>query len=221
MKVATFGCSWTHGQPQIDNHYNWPLALKNLHPDWTIHNYAVAGSSLAFQVQLMDKVCSTEKYDLKIFQFTTVGRLTFFDDDIDYMIHFKESQPGFKMFDIDDGFYRKLTVVTPGHTALNETDSFWDFPKDKRSLVMLYYKHLNRSILRIEHRALIEYAKSRVDFCFFHNEDTIKFGGIPVILDIAKAEKIENIIADKGEHLNKLGIDWQTNWIDLQLRNII
>ena len=54
MKIAVFGCSWSHGVKEIDNFYSWPYALHKLNPDWKIDNYAIGGSNLQFQTFLLN-----------------------------------------------------------------------------------------------------------------------------------------------------------------------
>lgn len=221
MKVATFGCSWTHGIGYIDSYYNWPTGLQEIHPDWEIHNYALAGSSLSFQVQLMDTVLKHEKYDIIIFQFTSPGRLTYFEEDYDYLKHFIRFKPKYKMFDTDGDLYRKVFTITPGHMGLSKTDSFWTTP-EKYKLARLYYTYVNKSIYRVEYKALTEYVKKKTNLCFFHNEDILKLNIYPIINEEVKKsggdQLLKTFIADSGEHYNKAGAQWQANWVNDKLK---
>ena len=221
MKVATFGCSWTHGLDEVDKHYNWPMALQEIHTDWEIHNYALAGSSISFQVQLMEKVLRHETYDIKIFQFTSPGRLTYFDEDCDYLKYFINHKTNYNMFKAGTGLYRDIFAITPGHSRLSKTDSFWT-TSEKYKLAKLYFKFINKSIHGIEFKALAEYVSSRVDLCFIHNEDSLNIQKYPVIIEEVKkiggSDLLKNFIADRGEHFNKAGCQWQANWINDNLK---
>ena len=221
MKVATFGCSWTHGHVTVDNHYNWPNGLQEIHPEWEIYNYALAGSSLSFQVQLMDRVLKHEKYDIIIFQFTSPGRLTYFEEDYDYLKYFTRYTSTYQMFDTSSDIYRKIFAICPGHMSLSKSDSFWTTP-EKYQLAKLYYTHINKSIHKIEYKALTEYVKRKTDLCFFHNEDVLKLNIHPVINEEVKKsggnELLKTFIADKGEHYNKVGAQWQANWVNNKLK---
>ena len=53
MKVATFGCSWTHGVGSVDDHYSWSQSISK---HYETDNYAVGGSSLSFQVYCFNEV---------------------------------------------------------------------------------------------------------------------------------------------------------------------
>lgn len=213
MKIATFGCSWTHGLNSIDNFYSWPYALHLQNPDWIIHNYAIGGSNLTFQTFLMEDVLRNESYDKIIFQITSPGRLTYFEEDYDFVRHNKEIEQNFKRFDIEEGFYRKIVTITPGHMKLSRKDSFWNL-KEKYNFAKNYYSLVNKSIFRTEYKALVYYIKEKADLFFMHNEDVLGLQICPVIKEEAKKEnKLDQFVADNGDHFNKHGCIWQANWV--------
>jgi hypothetical protein len=213
MKIATFGCSWTHGINAVDNFYSWPHALHKLNPDWKIDNYAIGGSNLQFQTFLLDDVLRHNTYDKIIFQITSPGRLTYFEEDYDFTKHLTEFEPNYKRFDIEDGFFRKVVTITPGHMKLPKTDIFWNL-LGKYDFAKSYYTAVNKSIFRTEYKALVYYLKDKVDLMFMHNEDVLKLDICPVVVEEAKKENvIDSFIADNGEHFNIEGCDWQAKWL--------
>ena len=219
MHIATFGCSWTHGVPGIDDHYSWSQSISKHHQ---IDNYAIGGSSLSFQVYCFNKVLKYENYDKVIFQFTTPGRLTYFPNDYDVFIHHKRYTKNYSMFSMEDGSYRTLNCITKGHSALPKHHDFWT-SKEKYDLMKAYYSTVPYEIYGTEYRALVEYIAPRVDLCFFHNEDPFSYSGTtgfkkyPVMHnEVRKSggqELLDSFIADEGDHYNKQGSDWVANWV--------
>jgi hypothetical protein len=210
MKIATFGCSWTHGLKQLNSFYSWPYALHKLQPEWEIHNYAIGASNLQFQTFLMEDVLRHHTYDKIIFQITSPSRLTYFEEDYDFTKHLTEMEPNYKRFDIEEGFFRKVVTITPGHMKLPKSDSFWALP-GKYEFAKSYYTTVNKSIFRTEYKALVNYLKNKVDLMFMHNEDILDLNICPVIMnELPDAKKF---VADSGEHFDIEGCDQQAKWI--------
>lgn len=213
MKIATFGCSWTHGINAVDNKYSWPYALSKLKPNWHIENYAVEGTSLTFQTFLMDDVLRHNTFDKIIFQITSPGRVSYFEEDYDILQHAENVSQNYKHISIENGFFRKVIAFTPGHIKLSKKDSFW-YPKGKYEFARSYYSLINKSIFRTEYKALVHYILSKADLVFMHNEDILKLNLCPVIMEEIKDQTLlQSFIADNGNHFNKAGCEWQANWI--------
>lgn len=206
MKIATFGCSWTQGVSTVDDSYCWPKALAEDN-QYHVDNFALAGSSLSFQVYLLNDVIKHNTYDKVIFQITSPQRLTYFDDSLDYGQYLKTNQ-NYRELDRTGDIYRNFICITPGHLQLSSSDSFWDYP-DKHNFAKLYYKYTNKHISRLEYIALVEYLKNKVDFLFFHNEDVCKIGNVPIVIDRFGTD----YVADKGQHFNKQGSQLVADWI--------
>ena len=127
--------------------------------------------------------------------------------------HLTEFEPNYKRFDIEDGFFRKVVTITPGHMKLPKTDIFWNL-LGKYDFAKSYYTAVNKSIFRTEYKALVYYLKDKVDLMFMHNEDVLKLDICPVVVEEAKKENvIDSFIADNGEHFNIEGCDWQAKWL--------
>ena len=213
MKIAIFGCSWSHGVKNISNGYSWPLALSEHHPDWEIHNYALGGSSLSFQASLLDNVLAHDSYDKIVFQLTNPARFTYMDDDVNFGDYIINLSKNYRMFDMYGDIYRNIVCITAGALGLNKHDSFWKFPVDKYEFTKMYYSYVNRHINRTEYRALAQYVKSKSDIVFFHNEDVCDIGDIPVIMD----QTGKKYVVDNGEHFNIDGSKWVADWVEKQL----
>jgi hypothetical protein len=213
MKVATFGCSWTHGVGSVDDHYSWSQSISK---HYEIDNYAVGGSSLSFQVYCFNEVLKHNNYDKIVFQFTTPGRLTYFPHEYNVFDHHERYTKNYRMFNMDHGFYRTLNCITRGHSSLPKKDSFWT-SKEKYNLMKAYYSTVPWEIYRTEYKALVEYIAPRVDLCFLHNEDTMGFKKYPVMHDEVRntggQELLDSFIADDGDHYNKQGCDWVADWV--------
>jgi hypothetical protein len=117
---------------------------------------------------------------------------------------------------MEDGSYRTINCITRGHTSLPKKDSFWT-NKEKYNLMKAYYSTVPKEIYGTEYRALVEYIAPRVDLCFFHNEDSLKFDKYPVMHnEVRKSggqELLDSFIADEGDHYNKQGSDWVADWV--------
>ena len=220
MKIATFGCSWTAGVANLDDHYSWSQSISKHHE---VDNYAIGGSSLSFQVYCFNKVLKHENYDKVIFQFTTPGRLTYFPHGYDIFAHHKRYTKNYSMFSMEDGSYRTLNCITKGHSSLPKRHAFWT-SKEKYNLMKAYYSTVPWEIYATEYMALVEYIASRVDLCFFHNEDPFKFSkdldksnSHPVMHNEVRKrsgqELLDSFIADEGDHYNKQGCDWVADWV--------
>jgi len=216
MRIATFGCSWTHGVNTVDNNYSWPEAISEKNKDLYVHNYALGGSSLSFQLFCMTEVLRHKSYDKIIFQFTVPGRLTYFPEDCDVLKWHRNYTGNYSRFNHDDGMYRTINCITKGHSSLPKRDSFWT-TKEKYNLMKSYYGNMPKEIYRTEYTAMLEYIEKRVDLCFFHNEDILKFDKFAVINEEVKQEGgqilLDSFIADNGEHYNKAGCKWIADWV--------
>ena len=114
-----------------------------------------------------------------------------------------------------NGAYPDLKGIIKHH--LNpKKDSFWT-NKEKYNLMKAYYSNVPKEIYGTEYRALVEYIAPRVDLCFFHNEDSLKFDKYPVMHnEVRKSggqELLDSFIADEGDHYNKQGSDWVADWV--------
>lgn len=216
MRIATFGCSWTHGVGTVDKNYSWPEAISETSKDLYVHNYALGGSSLSFQVFCLEEVLRHESYDKIIFQFTVPGRLTYFEEDYDVLQWHRNYTGNYSRFNYDEGMYKYVNCITMGSTALPSNDSFWT-TKEKYNLMKSYYRTMPKEIYRTEYKAMVEYIENRVDLCFFHNEDILKFNKFAVLNEEVKQKGgqklLDSFIADSGEHYNRQGCQWVADWV--------
>lgn len=225
MRIATFGCSWTHGVDSIDDNYSWPEALGELYPTWEIDNYAIAGTSLQFSIWLCNKIMNRNlEYDKIVFQITSPRRLTYYHSNGEEKFleeNFFEHRKNYKRFGIK-GLYNDVQAITPSHVAAyNINDRIWrgwhgDYAftdREKAKFARLYYKKMSPHILNLEYQMFIEWIETKVDLCFFHTECPPRYkSNLPIIRNEA-SDNWNNFIADNGDHFGKEGCQWQAKWV--------
>ena len=206
MKVAIFGCSYTHGVPEIDNGVSWVKILSEKHKDIEFDNYAFMGSSVLFQLNLFKRV--KHLYDKTLFQITTPGRITYWRSNNKNFLNRRIQQDNYSFFDynsIDD-----VQVVTPGILKnINWTSSFWKTDKQKRKYAQLHYSRFNQELMYDEYEIYVEYIKQHSDFCFLHHPFIYDMG----IPSIRSNKETENFTCDGFGHFKKDGHKWQAAWV--------
>jgi hypothetical protein len=210
MNILCLGCSWTEGVPAARD--NWVSALAEQTPDNTYYNLAQGGSSLLHSIWVMEQFLaqSSVKIDKIIFQLTTDGRVTYYKD----LDNFKIDD---WLINITPNLYRlkiqwdKLRTITYSTASMHPTT-----PKEVElfKFANMYYSNLTTEHhFQLEHKILIEYIKSRVDFLFFHRRDTTGISGITSIQDELGDELFSKFSIDNGSHFGKEGVQWQAQWI--------
>lgn len=218
MNILCLGCSWTAGVNEQP--YNWVTALSNIMPENTFYNCSQAGSSLLYSIWVMEEFLAKAKQDgvpIKIdkiiFQVTNEGRLTYYHDYENFDINKWIITKADNLFNLEVD-WQNLAVINYG-TLLPENQSpnhnKW---KSIHSFAAQYYSRLTRNMhFDLEHRALIEYIRPKVDLMFMHKKDDIGIPNITAIQDILGDHLFNGYCIDGGSHFNIAGANWQANYI--------
>ena len=202
IKIATFGCSWTHGVGSIENHLSWPQLLDT---EYTIENYAVAGSSVLFQIHMLEWVKKNNPADKYIFQITRPERITYWNDNIDWKKYLK----GNRVKQFDREVYNDVQIATIQSTT-QSTDM--TTKQETINLAKAYYKVMNDEAFSLEYKLAYEYIKQNVDFCYLQTEGTERGLELPCIEDILGREKCKQWW-QHGTHFGREGLQWVADWV--------
>lgn len=200
MNILCLGCSFTSNWPVFSNNSCWPKELAVIMPEHNIINIGHAGSSIAHSVLFMEKFLASKiiKIDKIIFQITTPGRITYYNDLNDSLnfnkhLHHEGNYISLKLKD--------LQVVTYG--LLNEKGT------DTSEFAKIYYSKLSQEHFLIEHKVYVDYVLSKADIVFSH----LPYDNVLSIKNVLGEEKFNNYIVDDGYHFSQEGIAWQASFI--------
>jgi hypothetical protein len=216
MKIAIFGCSWTHGVGQIEKYINWPYFFAQKYPNTEITNYAVAASSVLFQIHQMSIVKKTNPADLYIFQITRPGRFTYWEPESKFFDHLESASPNLKQY--YHGIFQSVQCLTAPLTTqtanMNNKQKSIDFAKH-------YYKNANDETFDLEWELALDYIKDNTDFCFLQTEGEDRFvTDIPCVEDILGREKCQ-AWWEAGTHFGRDGLQWVADWVDDNVKDMI
>lgn len=202
MKVAIFGCSWTHGVGQVENYLSWPQLLDTSH---YVKNYAVAGSSVLFQIHMLEWVKQNDPADCYIFQITRPERITYWNDDVDWNLHLR----GDTVLQFDHDVYKDVQIAT-----IQSTTQSPDLTTKKSTidLAKAYYKVMNDEAFVLEYKLAYEYIKNSVDFCYLQTEGKERKLDLPCVEDILGKEQCKKWWA-AGTHFGREGLQWTADWV--------
>lgn len=222
MKIAVFGCSWSMGilrewslsqstseqRQRIPNEdfVNWTRELGKLRPDWEITNYSLAGASTLFSVSMLDRALEKNSYDCIIFQVSTADRYSSWTENFDVESRLYNVDNNVRMFNLsilDD------VLIYDSHTPKK---SIWNdlISKDKdNAFINYYYYRTTDEMFDLNHKALIEYAKSKSNIVFAHRSSKL----CKSIEETLGKDKFESFFMDEGKHFGLEGCQWQAKWI--------
>ena len=196
MKIAIFGCSYTHGLPEIENGISWVKILSTKYPNIQFDNYAFMGSSVLFQINLFKQL--KFKYDKIIFQITTPGRITYWLSDKKEFLNHRTIINNYSYFNYS---LEDIQVVTPA--IINQfklSSPFWKTDKGKSQYAQLHYGKLNYELIDCEHEIYQDYVKANTDFCFTQKN---------IVEECNKDFK-----KDWAGHFYTDGHKWQADWVE-------
>lgn len=202
MKAAVFGCSWTHGVGQVENYLSWPQLLDT---SYSVKNYAVAGSSVLFQIHMLEWVKQNDPADRYIFQITRPERITYWNDNVDWNLHLQ----GNTVMQFDHSVYKDVQIATIQSTTQSPDLTTQQSTID---LAKAYYKVMNDEAFVLEYKLAYEYINNNVDFCYLQTEGKERKLDLPCIEDILGQEQCKKWWAS-GTHFGREGLQWTANWV--------
>ena len=216
MKIAIFGCSWTHGVGQVEQYINWPYFFSQKYPDVEITNYAVAASSILFQIHQINLVKKHNPADLYIFQITRPERFTYWKPESTFFNHLKPALPNLKQYYYE--IFQSVRCITPPlvtqRANMNNQQKSIDFAKQ-------YYKIANDETFNLEWKLAVDYVKENTDFCFLQTEGADRhITDILCVEDILTREKCKDWWV-AGTHFGRDGLQWVADFVDDNVKDMI
>lgn len=208
-KIAVFGCSFSQGlYPNLDN---WVKELSVLLPEYEFYNFSLGGSSLMYSIHLFEQIYDSDlKFDITIFQATSVGRFTWWEEHniFDFLEKYSDNLYHIDKKDIAN-VVKKInygTVASKKHVD-----------KNNKKFGIEYYSRLNLDMISIELRSLLEFIDRRVDLLFAHR--SMKDYGLNYlsVYDELGKHEFQKFVIDEGDHFSNQGNRWQAHWILNQL----
>lgn len=198
MKIAVYGCSWSQGL-SLHDYSSWVTELASVCPEHEFYNYSYGGSSVLYQIHLMENT----KADFKIFQVSAPGRLTWWDDVKDhskYLTQIRDNVWGFRSVNINHRI----------NTGTIASEKFKYTKPEIHKFGKMYYSLIENNYFVTEHIVHSYYAIKKSDYCFCH---TSSVNGLDSVYDTLGKEKFESFVIDNGNHFGKEGQKWQAKWI--------
>jgi hypothetical protein len=218
MNVLCLGCSWTAGVNEQP--YNWVTALSEMLPEHKFYNCSQTGGSLLYNIWVMEEFLAKAKHldnpiviDKIIFQITNEGRLTYYYDYENFDINRWLINKTDNLYQLETD-WQNLGSINYG-TLLPENQSV-NHPKWKHihSFATEYYSRLTRSMhFDLEHRALVEYIRPKVDYMFLHKRNDIGISDVTSMQDIFGDQQFNEYCIDRGSHFNMAGAVHQAQYI--------
>lgn len=214
MRIHVYGCSWSQGQPHINNFDNWPKQLALLEPSWKIYNFSYAGSSIHFSSALimhLSKKINEPTYH--IFQGTTAWRWTYMPKIIDPMQYLKKELSN----------YWGLWLDRESHAITYQPKLRDKGPVEIRKFYKSRLKIIPTIESELEFSNTFEAIRNNFNLTFFQT-----FGGystykkyydhnVLCIEEVLGDDLFHKYIVDKGAHFGEEGLKWQAKYI----RNLI
>lgn len=232
MNILVLGCSWTANR-LVNNNIttSWVEELSKLLPEHTFYNFAYSGSSVGHSILVMESLLENSKikFDKIIFQITTDGRITFYNNldfkNLDFFISQKTSNYYFLDMDKDNNFL-KISNVNYGILNPKNKSPRPDWEKIKK-FAEIYYENLNLEYnFFLEHKIQFEYIKKKVDFFFLHRPiSQSMFAPISynpnnecfVIEEVLGNQIFDKFKIDEGGHFSLEGCIWEAKYLKKKL----
>jgi hypothetical protein len=202
MKIAVIGCSWSSGEN------NWVQILSTKYPNHHFTNFSVCGVSIEYQTYILDKI--KNNFDLVLFQITSLGRFTFWENhDINNFLYNESTN----LKQIDEEIYKFVKRINYG-VILKKP---YYMPDDVHKFGQKYYSIINREQLDLDYKLYTQYIKNQADLCFFHRKGIDKTD-LSVLEKLGK-DNFYKYTIDDGDHFSNEGNIWVSNWIEDTLKS--
>lgn len=208
-RIAVFGCSWTQGL-ENENYDNWVYYLSKRYPMHSFFNYAAAGTSIVYHTHLLEQVTYKQTFDIIIFQVTSPARFTWWKPHKINKMLYKQSD---NLWAIEAGYGNYVDRINTGTIS---DKKFFKIDKKKHRFGVDYYSRLTNQQILLDHKAYISYIKDKVDLYFCHRS---AINNELSVYDTLGEENFKKFVIDNGDHFSPEGNDWESRWIELQLKN--
>jgi hypothetical protein len=192
MNIICLGCSFTAGMPE-ENYYSWPEKLSYIRPNDIVYNLSLGGSSILFNLYLLQEIKKKVTADFIVFQITQPYRYTSMRD-FDFESALITKTKNYIRLDPEVRIKQNVLTVTTGSARYQ-----WTTNKQRVKFSQDYYRNYSRELGDIEYDIYRNHIKENSNFCFNYNE----------IVDEAKSKTIDN-----GGHFSCEGHDLIANWIN-------
>lgn len=201
--INVYGCSWTHGVPNVNDRKSWPYYLSLILPkNYEIHSYAIGGSSLCYSVFQLHK-CKKDA-DINIFQCTSPCRFTAFDGKNFTNKNLIETYPRLKEFYFTYAKSNCLAFNVGGIEQFNKKDRTW-FGR--------WLQMADKATEESNRLSGLYYVKHHSDFVFSHLDYYDFDLGIVSIEKEFGSETFLSMCGDKGFHFGEEGSRKVANFV--------
>ena len=201
MNINVYGCSWSSGVPNVDNHDCWPKHFAEQNLDYKIKNYALPGTSIQYQARLFMKYKDTA--DVNIFQGTSARRWTDFDQNVNLEDGFIKAFPNYSYLPFKWARdYQKLENYQV--SKLKRTKNL----NAKQTYYSTHLKYYSEKYMNMERYAIMDMLSRQADLCFWHRKrDSYEYTNYTNNKLLCLQEHIDwKHIGDNGEHLKSPGL---------------
>jgi hypothetical protein len=208
-KILVVGCSWSAGVASETE--NWVHELSKIRLDHTFYNLSRGGTSIQFHLGVLEKAKEKLNPDITIFQYTSAGRLTWWED-FDIMQYIDQDSENY--YTLSHALCSKVDQINIGTIYGNK---FIKTDRAKHKFGKLYYNRVGFEAMKIELKVYIDYAKKVSDFQFHHKSSPHVGENELSVQEYLGDKKFNKFTIDDGAHFGDAGNKWQAQWINEHL----
>jgi len=209
MKIATFGCSWTHGT--WPDNFSWAYELAKLDSTLYIDDYSKGGTSLDWSISQLLKTKNTT-YDYKIIQITAPYRFTFAHNSIDYQ-KFRWQRRS-NCITYSDDIHNEFILFNNGPSNQND-ENYWWKQKEIDTLSRIIYSCIDEEYMDLQWLNNIKFAQTHCNLILFHFEEHCQKANIDGSMSSERiiGNDFNDHCIDDGYHLDESGSKKIAEWI--------
>lgn len=214
-RIYCFGCSFTQGVKE-SNFTSYVHSLAKLLPEYDFYNYGAGGTSELFHSYLLRTLPDKQPNDISIFQITSMGRLTWWNDfDLHNAIRYR----------YENNYELNSTTVCKNVDTINYGISSGNYDSPNQNFAKQYYNITTDNYHSENFRANIFYASQYFDYAFTHrsNIDIDSHIEYDSYCDSISDKEWNSYLIDHGDHFNLNGCNAEAEWVynNLKKKNLI
>lgn len=214
-RIYCFGCSFTQGVEE-SNFTSYVHSLAKLLPEYDFYNYGAGGTSELFHSYLLRTLPDKQPNDISIFQITSMGRLTWWNNvNLHDAIQHRS----------DNNYELNSTTVCKNVDTINYGTLSNKYKSIHSSFAIKYYSTTTDNYHSENFRANSFYASQYFDYAFAHRSNInidshIKYDSY---CDNISDEEWNSYLLDSSDHFNIVGCDAEAEWVykNLKKKNLI